>query len=111
MAYATVLRRSLQCHLPIHVLGGSVIYLICKEVTRELKILWKEADWHIITGNGNRSDLMNLEESVVVNHYGFVILIPLSSSNSRSQDVTMDYLREIYTERETIGPSKIVYMF
>ena len=56
--------------------GVSEICVMSEEVTRELNIGWKRADWKMITADGNRSDLSKVPESVPVNVHGIAIPAP-----------------------------------
>jgi len=53
-----------------------------EEVSRELNIGWKRADWKMITADGNRFDLSKVAESGPVNVDGIVIPVHIFLAKS-----------------------------
>jgi hypothetical protein len=95
----TVLGKIHKQELPMLINGGSEIWMMSEEVTRELNIGWKRADWKMITTNGNRSDLSKVAESVPVNVHGIVIPVPIFLARSGSQQVILGRPWETYTRK------------
>jgi len=84
---------------PILIDVGSEMVVISEEVTRELNIGWKHANWKMITVDGNRSDLTNMVECVPDNVDSIVILIQMSEAQSCSEYVMLGHPCDTYAQK------------
>jgi len=77
--------------------AGSGIWVMSGEVAGEFNIVWKHADWTMITSDRNWSDLLKVAQSVPVNIDGIVIPTVILFANSGSEQGILGPPWETYT--------------
>ena len=77
--------------------SGSEICVMSKDITRELNIGWKRANWKIITADGNHLNLTKVSEAITIDIHRIVIPIPLFLDASGSEQVILGFPWETYT--------------
>jgi len=89
--------------LPRLINGRSEICVLSEEITRELNLWLKSADWKMITANGNWSDLPKVAETMLVNIHRIIVSVPIFLAKSRSKLVVGDLHSRMVMKQWSMG--------